>query len=79
MTQRPKRTAEREAARDKMRERLWEFAQREGVFTLEEAARACKVSVVTAGRRFVELAQEGKVRRNVIRTTTRHVEFEVLE
>jgi DeoR/GlpR family transcriptional regulator of sugar metabolism len=74
-----KRREERLAARQERVDKLLAFAIREMYFTVEEAAQAVGISPITAGRHLKELAQAGRLKRRVVRTHVRHVEFELIQ
>lgn len=74
-----KRIRDRQVARDARRERVLAYALEQGYFSVDEAASALRMSAITVGRHLKELADAGKLRRRVIRTHVRHVEFEVID
>jgi DeoR/GlpR family transcriptional regulator of sugar metabolism len=74
-----KRIKDRQAARDERLARVLAYAIEQGYFSVEEAANALKLSPITVGRHLKELADAGKLKRRVVRTHVRHVEFEVVE
>jgi DeoR/GlpR family transcriptional regulator of sugar metabolism len=74
-----KRIKDRQAARDERLARVLAYALEQGYFSVDEAANALKLSPITVGRHLKELADAGKLKRRVIRTHVRQVEFEVVE
>jgi DeoR/GlpR family transcriptional regulator of sugar metabolism len=74
-----KRIKDRQAARDERLKRVLAYAIEQGYFSVDEAARALRMSPITVGRHLKELADAGKLKRRVVRTHVRHVEFEVVE
>jgi predicted ArsR family transcriptional regulator len=71
-----KRATNRLAERNKVISQLCEYAREHQAFTLQEAAIACGLHPVTAGKHLVALSDAGRLRRRIVRTVERQVQFE---